>query len=514
MVAPTGGHNGRGEPSALEFLEELTDGTFEEWAREVVSDDPLKFVGREPYGERLADLQRADPNSEAIRVGFAVIGGHDVALICSDFGFLAGTIGIAAAERIARLFIVATSFGRPVVGICRSGGTRMQEGTPAFVAMLSIAAAVSEHREAGLAFITYLMHPSMGGALASWGTQGQVVWAQAGAGISLTGPRVVEVVTGEKIPVEQISAETALRHGLVDDVFDLDEFPGRLRTCLDLLSANRFPVDSARPGGDVCTADQTDPWYSIMRSRDPDRPAISDVLACADSALITLRGDRTGLDDPGLTAGITSLVGHPCIVAGFVRPDGRGAQVSPAGYRKASRVIALADELELPFVSFLDTRGAGTGPAVEQSGLADIVGRLLRQLLSVRVPTVSVLMGEGSGAGALALLPADAVLALEHGWLAPIAPEAGSAILFRSPDEAALMARGQWGETAALHRLGVVQEVVRDRGQPATSAQAIVDAVGRALDRLSALDVDERLATRRVGTRSVNRELLTIRVPE
>ena len=178
------------------FLAELTGGTFREWSQEVVTADPLAFGEEQAYASRLAELQADDPLAEASRVGFGAIGGHAVVLVSSDYEFVAGTLGIAAAERVARAFGVATVSRRPVISICQSGGTRMQEGTPAFIKMLSIGAAISEHREAGLPYLSYLMDPTMGGTLAALGTQGHLVWAAPGASISLTGPRIVEAVTG------------------------------------------------------------------------------------------------------------------------------------------------------------------------------------------------------------------------------------------------------------------------------------------------------------------------------
>ena len=301
---------------ADDFLAELTGGSFREWSREVVTADPLAFRDRHTYAARLARLQADDPLAEAVKVGFAGIGGHDVAVVCSDYEFVAGTLGVAAAERVARAFVVATAARRPVVGICRSGGTRMQEGTPAFVKMLSIGAAISEHREAGLAFLSYLMHPAMGGSLAAWGTQGQLVWAAPGASIAVTGPRVVEAVTGETVPLEEIVSEAALKQGLIDDIVHPNVLAPRIAEWLDIVTAGSGHAagssgSSLGPGSGaaewassqaghaagssgssgasssaVGRAGQPDPWRSVLRSRAQDRPSIESVIEAADSPLI------------------------------------------------------------------------------------------------------------------------------------------------------------------------------------------------------------------------------------
>lgn len=500
---------------ADDFLAKLTGGSFREWSREVVSEDPLRFSGRQAYSSRLAELQAEDPQAEAVRVGFATIGGHESAVICSDYDFMAGTLGVAAAERVARAFVVATASRRPVVGICRSGGTRMQEGTPAFIKMLSIGAAVSEHREAGLPYLSYLMDPAMGGALAAWGTQGHLVWAEPGASISLTGPRVVKAVIGETVPLDEISSEAAMKRGLVDDVVHPGDLARRIGEWMDIvvppvevLSRPEPPVpDEAR------AREHRDTWQSVIRSRSHDRPSIDSLLQAAGSPLIEIRGDRAGTDDRGLLAGFTKFRGEPAVAIGFRRPGGRGAEVSASGYRKAQRAVWIAEELGLPVVSFIDTRGTGAGARVEQEGLGHAVGTLIRQLLGIRAPTVSILMGEGAGAGAIALLAADTMIALEDSWLAPIAPEAGSAILFRNTDEAPRMARGQGADLKTLRDEGLIDLVLPEEPTVQQTCERLVDAVAWTLRRTSSIPPEERLLKRRVNVRSLARQHLIIRDP-
>lgn len=503
---------------AESLLAELTGGTFREWSQEVVTADPLAFGEEQAYAARLAELQADDPLAEASRVGFGAIGGHEVALICSDYEFVAGTLGIAAAERVARAFGIATVARRPVISICQSGGTRMQEGTPAFIKMLSIGAAISEHREAGLPYLSYLMDPTMGGTLAALGTQGHLVWAAPGASISLTGPRIVEAVTGRAFPRDEISAEAGLRRGLVDDIVQPDELAPRITEWLDIVSpkvaAPVIPAGRSSPAPvETRARRQPDAWRSVTRSRAQYRPSIESVIEASGAPLIEIRGDRAGSDDRNLLAGFTSFGGEAAVAVGFRRPHGRGAEVSPGGYRKAQRAISIAEELGLPLVSFIDTKGAGAGVDEESEGLAHSVGSLIRELLGVRIPTVSVLMGEGSGAGAIALVAADSVIALENAWLAPIAPEAASAILFRSTEKAAHMVRGQAADVEALRDEGLIDSIVPEEPTVAETSEMLVNAVARALRKTSGMPPEERLLARRANVRSLARQHLTIREP-
>ena len=165
----------------------VDDNTWRSW------DVPLTDPPGEPA--YAADLERARTTTgtdESVTTGSAQVGGRTVAVVAGDFGFLAGSIGRVAADRIVAAFERATALGLPVLGLPQSGGTRMQEGTPAFIQMAAIASAVRSHTDAGLPYLIYLRHPTTGGVLATWGSLGDVVCAQPGALIGFLGPKVYE----------------------------------------------------------------------------------------------------------------------------------------------------------------------------------------------------------------------------------------------------------------------------------------------------------------------------------
>ncbi|MGY2061113.1 carboxyl transferase domain-containing protein, partial [Nocardia gipuzkoensis] len=133
-------------------------------------------------------------------------------------GFLAGSIGVAAAERIVAAVERATELGLPLLASPASGGTRMQEGTVAFVQMVKVAGAVAAHKAAGHPYLVYLRHPTMGGVFASWGSLGHITFAEPGALIGFLGPRVYEALYGRKFPDGVQTAENLYRSGVVDGV--------------------------------------------------------------------------------------------------------------------------------------------------------------------------------------------------------------------------------------------------------------------------------------------------------
>src|SRR4030095_15305831 len=150
---------------------------------------------------------------EAVITGEARMGGRRVAVVATEFDFLAGTIGVAAAERLVRAVERATAEGLPAAASPPSGGTRMQEGTVAFLQMVKITAALAAHRAAGLPYLVYLRHPTTGGVFASFGSLGHVSAAPPGALIGFLGPRVYEALYGAPFPAGVQTAENLFRHG-------------------------------------------------------------------------------------------------------------------------------------------------------------------------------------------------------------------------------------------------------------------------------------------------------------
>ncbi|MPZ72093.1 MAG: acetyl-CoA carboxyl transferase [Nitriliruptorales bacterium] len=481
-------------------------GTFEPWDSDVVSNDPLAFHDTMSYRTRLLQAERHSGSSEAIVAGRASVQGRAVVLIAGEFSFLGGTLGVAAAERVIRAFDRATESRLPVVAMPVSGGTRMQEGAAGFIQMAGCAAAVQRLRDAGLLYVVYLRNPTTGGVLGSWASLAHVRLAEPGALIGLTGPRVVRAVTGHPLPAGVQTAENLGRRGLLDEIVRPSRLRERLGHILD--AADPRPGEWQAPMGPEVLGDDADVagWDAVVESRRAGRPGVADVLRQCGADVVRLRGDGAGNDDENCIVGMGRVCGIAAMVLAQRRNDGggaRGASIGAVGYRQYRRAIALADELGLPLVGVIDTRGAAMTPHDEEGGVAAMIAACLGALSVVRTPTLSVLLGEGSGGGALALLPADRVVAAEHGWLAPISPEGASAILYRTTERAADVAGAQRISSTDLRRLGIVDTVVPD-GDGAM-APRIAAVIGDELRRLAERDDEERLDARRRRYRTVAR---------
>ncbi|MEU8119322.1 carboxyl transferase domain-containing protein [Spirillospora sp. NPDC049024] len=440
--------------------------------------------GPPPGSEYAGDLAAARERSgcdEAVLTGEGRLRGRRVAFVVSEFRFLAGSIGLATADRIVAAVERATAEGLPLLAAPSSGGTRMQEGTAAFVQMARITAAVMAHRAAGLPYLVYLRHPTTGGVFASWGSLGHVTAAEPGALIGFLGPRVYEGLHGEPFPPGVQVAENLAAKGLLDAVVAIDDLSEVASAALDVLcgrppSAPAPLPESVPPEGRA--------WDSIERSRRPDRPGVRELLRHGATDVTPLSGTGEGEAEPGLLLALARFGAAPCVLVGQDRHGRRGGHpLGPAGLRVARRGMRLAAELGLPLVTVVDTPGAVLSADAEEGGLAGEIARCLADLITLPAPTLCLLLGEGTGGAALALLPADRVLVARHAWLSPLPPEGASLIVHRTAARAGEMAEAQGVRSADLLRGGLADALVDERPDAADEPEAFCRRAAAAVER-------------------------------
>ncbi|PZG07196.1 carboxyl transferase domain-containing protein [Nonomuraea aridisoli] len=458
------------------------------------------------YAEELAAARVKSGYDEAVITGEGLLGGRRVAVVASEFSFMAGSIGVAAAERIVAAIERATRERLPLLAAPASGGTRMQEGALAFVQMVKISAAIQEHRGAGLPYLVYLRHPTTGGVFASWGSLGHVTAAEPGALIGFLGPRVFESLHGYAFPEGVQVAENLHRKGLLDAVVPAEELRHIAIRALTVLAAGGTSVEAGEPPEEDLRP--VEAWEAITRSRRDDRPGVRTLLKLAASDVTPLSGSGAGENEPGLLLALAKFGAAPAVVLGQDRRLQRVASpLGPAGLRVARRGLRLAADLGLPLVTVVDTGGADLSKTAEEGGLAAEIARCLAELVTLDAPTVCLLLGEGAGGAALALLPADRVLCAQHAWLAPLPPEGASAILYRSVDFAPEIAQAQRIRATDLRRDGIVDRVVPELPDAAYEPRQFCERVGRALEHeialLLAMDPATRLAARKTRYRTL-----------
>jgi len=454
----------------------LDDGSFTSW-----DVPPVRGPLSEEYAAELEAASARTGLDESVVSGEGLMRGRRVAVVACEFGFLAGSIGVDAAERLVLAVERATREGLPLLAAPVSGGTRMQEGTVAFVQMVKISSAIAAHRTAGLPYLVYLRHPTTGGVMASWGSLGHVTVAEPGALVGFLGPRVYEALYGRPFPPDVQTAENLYAHGLIDAVVPPSEIADILDRALTVLTAGRDDLGELSDPEDEPVPD-VDTWESVTRSRRPDRPGVRRLLRYAATDAIPLNGTGQGEYDPGLLIALARFGGSPCV---FLGQDRRGQTeahpLGPGALREARRGMRLAAELHLPLMTVIDTPGAALSPEAEEGGLAGEIARCLADLVTLRAPTLTLLLGEGTGGGALALLPANRVIAAQHGWLSPLPPEGASAIVHRDLTHAPDMARDQGVRSLDLREAGIVDRIVVEQPDAAENPQLFFAKLGSVL---------------------------------
>jgi acetyl-CoA carboxylase carboxyl transferase subunit beta len=471
----------------------LDEGTFVSW-----DTTPLAVPTNASYARELADARAASGRDESVLTGEGQVFGRRVAVVVCEFDFLGGSIGVAAAERITTAVQRATAERLPLLASPSSGGTRMQEGTVAFLQMVKIAAAVTLHKQAHLPYLVYLRHPTTGGVFASWGSLGHVTIAQPGALVGFLGPRVYEQLYGEPFPAGIQTAENLQRHGVIDAVAPLHELRGIVDRALKVVADQAGPAPDRPPPEPL---PDVPAWDSVLASRRPDRPGVRQLLRYGSTDQVLLSGTELG-DAATTLLALAKFAGQPAVVLGQQRSTGgmEAGRFGPAALREARRGMTLAAGLRLPLVLVIDTAGPALSAQAEEGGLAGEIARCLAELVTLDTPTVSVLLGQGSGGPALAMVPADRVLAALHGWLAPLPPEGASAIVFRDTAHAAELSAAQGIRSVDLLTSGIVDVVVPEHpdaaDEPVEFCTRLSVAIAAELHALGAVPDAERMAAR------------------
>jgi len=251
------------------------------------------------------------------------------------------------------------------------------------------------------------------------------------------------------------------------------------------------------------------PWQKTQVARHPDRPHFKHYVAQLIDDFMPLAGDRAFGDDQAILGGLGRLGGRRVMVIGHEKGDDTATRIrhnfgmgKPEGYRKAIRLMELADRFNVPVVTLVDTSGAFPGVQAEERGQAEAIARSTEKCLELGVPLVAAVVGEGGSGGAVALAAANRVLMFEHAVYSVISPEGCASILWRTAEKAADAAEAMRITAQDLKRLGVIDEIVAEpvggaHRSPSTAIDALGIAIGKSLDSLSRLNRDQVKQERR-----------------
>jgi acetyl-CoA carboxylase carboxyl transferase subunit alpha len=248
------------------------------------------------------------------------------------------------------------------------------------------------------------------------------------------------------------------------------------------------------------TYSKLSPWQKVQVARHPDRPHFTDFVDRLIEDFVPLAGDRRFAEDRAIVGGIGRFRGQSVVAMGTEKGADLNARVRhnfgmarPEGYRKARRLMSLADRFRLPVIALVDTAGAYPGVDAEARGQAEAIARSIEMCLSIRVPLVACVIGEGGSGGAIALATANRVLMMEHAVYSVISPEGCASILWRSSEHAQEAAEAMKMTAQDLLKIAVIDEIVAEplggaHRKPLDAMDAVGDAIDRSLGELAGLD--------------------------
>lgn len=465
-------------------IEMVTDeGSFEEWDSDLQGGNPLEYKG---YEEKLEKLQEKTGLSEAVITGKAKIDGRETAIGVCDGRFLMASMGEAVGEKIARAVERATEERLPVILFACSGGARMQEGIVSLMQMAKTSAALKHHSDAGLLYISILTDPTTGGVTASFAMLGDVILAEPKALIGFAGPRVIEQTIGQKLPEGFQRAEFLLEHGFLDAIVERPQMKAVLSKILALHENGKGTDFNRKECAQDLVADgrkeeKLTAWQRVELSRRKDRPVGSDYIDALFTDFVEFHGDRYFADDKAIIGGVARFDGMPVTV--IAQAKGRNTKENiernfgmpePEGYRKALRLMKQAEKFARPVICLVDTPGAFCGLEAEERGQGEAIARNIYEMSGLKVPVVSIIIGEGGSGGALAMATADEVWMLENSIYSILSPEGFASILWKDSSKAKEAAEVMKLTAENLKAQGIVERVF---AEPKTYTVQNMDSV-------------------------------------
>ncbi|MBR5153406.1 MAG: acetyl-CoA carboxylase carboxyltransferase subunit beta [Alphaproteobacteria bacterium] len=441
-----------------------------------VSDDPLNFSDRVPYTDRLADARSETGCYDAVSTADGTIGGVPSTVCVLNGLFMMGSMGRAAGDAIVAAMEHAIANKRPFVMVTSSGGARMQENVLSLMQMARTTAAVNKLHANGIPYIVLLTDPTFGGVTASFAMLGDINLAEKGARIGFAGRRVIEQNIREKLPTNFQTADYLYEHGMVDMVVargDLHDTIARILAVLTKQERTPKQINISTPPHDASKKirgmGENESYDKVLLARNENRPHFLDYITGIVDDWTYLAGDRLYGEDAAMASGIGFWRGIPSVIIGQeqgrsieTRQKHRFGMPNPEGYRKAQRMMRLAEKFGLPLISLFDTAGAFAGREGEERGQSQAVASSIATGLSIKTPYVAVNVGQGGSGGAIAIGTGDRVLMLENAIYSVIAPESCASILWRDNNFKASASAAMKLTARDMSNLNIVDEVIHE----------------------------------------------------
>ena len=449
-------------------------GTFEPWFEGLEISNPL---GDKEYEKKLLEVKEKTKLEEAVITGKALINGSEVALAVMDGRFLMASMGEIVGEKITRTVEKATEENLPLVIVACSGGARMQEGIISLMQMAKTSAALKRHSESGNLYISVLTDPTTGGVTASFAMLGDIIMAEPDALIGFAGPRVIEQTIGQKLPKGFQKSEFLLEHGFIDLIVERQNLKNKLSEIIKLHYSKKIKNNLKQVLADDVNnnvenkafQNNLTPWEKVQISRENKRPTGLDYIEKLVENFTELHGDRYFGDDSAIVGGIGTVNNKPVTVIAQVKGHNTKENISrnfgmpsPEGYRKALRLMKEAEKFHRPIICFVDTPGAFCGLEAEERGQGEAIAINLFEMSAIKVPILSIFVGEGGSGGALAMAVANEVWMLENSVYSILSPEGYASILWKDGKKADKAAEAMKMTADDLKQLNVIEKIFKE----------------------------------------------------
>ena len=361
---------------------------------------------------------------------------------------------------------------------CCSGGARMQEGIISLMQMAKTSAAIKRHSKAGLLYTSVLTDPTTGGVTASFAMLGDIILAEPGSLIGFAGPRVIEQTIGQKLPEGFQRPEFLLDHGFLDGIAERGSMKEVLSLILKMHSTREqykeFPKETVARAIDTFGKKKKQKkqknftaWDRVKIARSNDRPSAAEYIDTIFDDFMEFHGDRGVKDDAAIIGGIATLDGQPVTVIGIRKGHTTKENIrcnfgmpSPEGYKKALRLMKQAEKFGRAVITFVDTPGAFCGLEAEERGQGEAIARNLLEISDLKVPVLSIVIGEGGSGGALALAVGNEVWMMENATYTILSPEGFASILWKDSKKAPEAAEVMKVTAAHLKELGIIERII------------------------------------------------------
>ena len=490
------------------------DDSFKEIDQYMTQADPLNFEG---YQEKLLFDKKKTSLNEAIICGEATINDEKCILAVMESDFRMGSMGTIVGQKIFNAAKLACKLKQPFVIYTCSGGARMQEGVWSLMQMAKTLEAFEMLNKAGLLSVVVLTNPTTGGVSASFATAADIVIAEPKAIVGFAGRKVIANTIKEELPEDFQTAEFLMKNGHIDDIVSRLEQKQYLTMLMKLFKAEQ--IDKKNHFSNCVTklpfikenSDSkglTKAMDSLKIVRQMDRPSTLDYISYLFEDFVELHGDRMTSDDPAMITGVGFFHDRPVTVIGHQRGKDYSDNLkrnfgmpSPAGFRKARRIIEQSMKFNRPIITFVDTKGADPTAQAEMLNQSEAISQCTRQMLVADVPILSIVIGEGGSGGALAISTGNKLLMLKNAVFSVISPEGAASILWKNSQLVEKAAENLKITAQDLADFGIADGVIPEIDSDASSnvkkqAKIIDYYILKSLDELIQLNKEQIIEQR------------------